>query len=220
VTPPFALICRPVYFCDMEPTVKVSKGEATHTRIVHAALKLIQSQGLTGTGVNQILAAADAPRGSLYFHFPAGKEQLAGEAIGLASREIAAMIASMFASHQSVGGAIVGVVDSIIRDLEQTDYSTGCPVAAITLDAASSSATLQKQCSDAYSHWQDLLCHQLELDGHTRGSAESLSVVVLSLIEGATVVSRAQRSTAPLAAAASAARVLIEHDRASRVESQ
>src|SRR3954453_13994047 len=47
----------------------------TRQRIVEAGADLLRLKGYSGTGVKEIVAAAQAPFGSLYHHFPGGKEQ-------------------------------------------------------------------------------------------------------------------------------------------------
>ena len=48
---------------------------------MHATARLLQQQGYNATGVNEIVARSGAPKGSLYFHFPGGKEELAMQAM-------------------------------------------------------------------------------------------------------------------------------------------
>ena len=59
---------------------------ATRDRIVDASAELMRRQGYAATGVKQIVTAAQAPFGSLYHHFPGGKEQLGAEAIRTSGR--------------------------------------------------------------------------------------------------------------------------------------
>ncbi|TGW02048.1 TetR/AcrR family transcriptional regulator, partial [Mesorhizobium sp. M2D.F.Ca.ET.145.01.1.1] len=48
----------------------------TRTRMIEATALLLRRRGYHGTSLNDILTASGAPRGSLYFHFPGGKDQL------------------------------------------------------------------------------------------------------------------------------------------------
>ena len=41
-----------------------------------AAQQLFRKRGYHGTGLNDILELAQAPKGSMYHHFPGGKEQI------------------------------------------------------------------------------------------------------------------------------------------------
>ena len=62
----------------------------TRERIVEASAELFRRQGYTATGVKQIVTAARAPFGSIYHHFPGGKEQLGAEAIRRSRRPLRA----------------------------------------------------------------------------------------------------------------------------------
>ena len=52
----------------------------TSARMIEATARMLQHRGYHGTALSDILEASGAPRGSLYFHFPGGKDQLAIEA--------------------------------------------------------------------------------------------------------------------------------------------
>ena len=48
----------------------------TRERILTAAQRLFRKRGYHATGLSDILEAANAPKGSLYHHFPDGKEAI------------------------------------------------------------------------------------------------------------------------------------------------
>ena len=54
---------------------------ATRDRLIETSAELFRKQGYAATGVKQIITNAEAPFGSLYHHFPGGKEELGAEAI-------------------------------------------------------------------------------------------------------------------------------------------
>ena len=58
----------------------------TRVRLIETTARLLQHRGYHGTSLSDILEASGAPRGSLYFHFPGGKDQLAIEATRAAER--------------------------------------------------------------------------------------------------------------------------------------
>ncbi|MEV7027919.1 helix-turn-helix domain-containing protein, partial [Kitasatospora sp. NPDC093558] len=74
-----------------------AKGEETRARLIAGARALIEAQGYFGSGVNQIVAESGAPRGSLYFHFPEGKDQLVTAALVQAGREVEDLLRSLAA---------------------------------------------------------------------------------------------------------------------------
>src|SRR2546428_12940498 len=63
--------------------VIVKRKERTDSRasMVRSAASLIRTRGVNATSFSEVLAESGAPRGSIYHHFPNGKEQLAGDAI-------------------------------------------------------------------------------------------------------------------------------------------
>ena len=53
----------------------------TKEKLIQKTIELIIEKGYHGTGVNEILRATKIPKGSLYHHFPKGKDQLVTEAL-------------------------------------------------------------------------------------------------------------------------------------------
>ena len=62
----------------------MAKAPDSKEKTLLAAAKLFRRQGYHGTTLHDILAAGGAPRGSLYFHFPSGKEEIGTAALALA----------------------------------------------------------------------------------------------------------------------------------------
>src|SRR6266545_1604570 len=103
----------------------------TRQRVLHTAVELFRTQGYHGTGLNQVLAEGGAPKGSLYFHFPGGKEQLAVEAVALGGTELCAMIAATLAAARNPVAGLDAIVDAIATDLAESDFRRGCPIATV-----------------------------------------------------------------------------------------
>jgi TetR/AcrR family transcriptional repressor of lmrAB and yxaGH operons len=57
------------------------------------ALKLLRQQGYRGTALNDILDAGGSPRGSLYFHFAKGKDEISEAALALAAEGVRQAVA-------------------------------------------------------------------------------------------------------------------------------
>ena len=55
--------------------------KTTPDKLIDTMIDAMQRKGLHGVGLNELLAAADAPKGSLYHHFPNGKTELSVAAI-------------------------------------------------------------------------------------------------------------------------------------------
>ena len=161
-----------------------------------ATARLLQRQGYHGTGLNQIVAEAGAPKGSMYFHFPGGKEQLAAEAIAASGDYLDAALAAHEAP--TALAAVDGFVADVAEQLERTGYTAGCPIATVALEVAPTSPTLGDACAGALGRLIDRLATWIEHDGVDPADARDRAFVVYAAIEGALVFAKASRSTAPL----------------------
>jgi len=74
----------------------MNSRQPTRERILYAAAELFRRQGYAGTGLNQIVAAAQAPFGSLYHHYPGGKQQLAEEVIEVGGAFFQALVTAVY----------------------------------------------------------------------------------------------------------------------------
>lgn len=173
--------------------------------MVEAMLESIQSRGYAGTGINTVLEQSGVPKGSMYFHFPEGKEQLAERAIGRASEEFRSLIAETTASEPSPGRVIARVLEVLAGLLVDGDYQLGCPVSVVTLEMGAHSDRLRTACALAYESWIAPVADYLAGAGVAERRARELAETVVSTVEGAMVLSRAMRDVQPIR---SAARVL------------
>lgn len=104
------------------------KGHKTRTKLVETTAALLHLHGYHAVGLNRILAESGTPRGSLYFHFPGGKEELA-------CASLAASVARAQAGWQRVLEAVldpVHAVNLICEHIGQTmQASNGNPAARL-----------------------------------------------------------------------------------------
>jgi TetR/AcrR family transcriptional regulator, lmrAB and yxaGH operons repressor len=167
-------------------------------RLIDTTARLLWTQGFHATGLNQILQESGAPKGSLYFHFPGGKEQLSAEALRLSGRRMTKKLEQIFGGSDTPADALRGSVTALAKELKKSDFTRGCPVATVTLEAATESDALRTVCSDFYDEWRSIIARKLEASGRTATDAESLATLVLASIEGGLMLARAQRNVRPL----------------------
>ncbi|MEV6554644.1 TetR/AcrR family transcriptional regulator [Nocardia sp. NPDC051756] len=182
-----------------------AKGTETRCRLIGATRQLVEKHGYFGAGLNQIIETSGAPRGSLYFHFPGGKDQLVAEAVAQAGNEISALIDAI--EPGDTAGAAIGLLNTFGDRLEASEWSQGCPVATVTLDVSAANDVIQAECAAAYASWEEALRIRLRADG--RSDAEDLAAAILAMIEGGLLLARAQRSRAPLERVARTIRALL-----------
>lgn len=176
----------------------ITKGARTRGRLVDSMLESIQVRGYAGTGLTAVLDHASAPKGSLYFHFPDGKESLGGAAVQLATEQFTELIATAAAEAPSTGAAIAHVIEALADLLTGSDYRLGCPVSVVTLEMGAHNDRLRTDCANAFATWIEAVTDRLVADGRSPAAALDLATMIVSTVEGAVIVSRAQRSVAPL----------------------
>jgi len=187
-----------------------SKGDLTKSRLSASMLELIQTSGYSGTGLNAVIEHAAAPKGSVYFHFPDGKEGLGVAAVDLAAAQFAQLISEAAASAGGAAAALRAAVEALTAIVSDSDYRLGCPVSVVTLEMGAESQRLRGACAAAFESWIAPTAALLESEGLDAARARSLATVVVSTIEGAVILSRAARSPQPLIAAADVLAELID----------
>jgi TetR/AcrR family transcriptional repressor of lmrAB and yxaGH operons len=186
-----------------------SKGDETRMRLIEATRDLIEAKGYHGTGLNEVLAVSGAPRGSLYHHFPGGKDQLVGEALAGAGKEIDALVRQLGSGAADTVELVLTLLDALADRMEAAGYAKGCPVATVALEVAASHEGLQRICADAYGAWERTLTDRLRADGRAPEEAGELAGTALALIEGSLVLARARRSRTPVEQARRRVRTLL-----------
>jgi len=182
----------------------------TRQRMLDTAADLFQTQGYHATGLTQLTTAGGAPKGSLYFHFPGGKEQLAAEAIRQSGERLAELLGAIVANAPDAATGIENAIEALAVSLRESDFRRGCPLATVALDAAAESDMIREACADGYRSWHTLIEAYLTRCGATQPAA--LATVVLASIEGGLLLARTMRDTAPLRAVATHLRAALEKE--------
>ena len=177
--------------------------------MVTTTAKLLQRQGYHGTGLNQILDDAKAPKGSMYFHFPGGKEQLAAAAVDHFADRVMRRLERGLEEADSVAEAVAIFFDEYIEHFRRTDFAEGCAVATVALDAAAAHEALAAATGRALRGWTDRFAEALEAEGRSPAEAHGLATLIVATIEGTVVLGKGERSTEPFVAVRAVLRDLL-----------
>jgi AcrR family transcriptional regulator len=165
-------------------------------RMVRSAASLIRTRGLNATSFSEVLAESGAPRGSIYHHFPEGKEQLAEDAIRWTSERVLAYLRA---------GTAVTATDVLKRFIAMwrqvvvtSGGSAGCVVAGVAIDTDATVAGQIDLVRSTFRSWVKLLAEQLEAVGVPSDRAASVALATLAGMEGALILSRAEGNAKPL----------------------
>ncbi|MEV8550663.1 helix-turn-helix domain-containing protein [Streptomyces glaucescens] len=172
-------------------------------RMVFSAAQLIRRHGVASTGMREVAAHADAPRGSLQHYFPGGKEQLVNEALAWAGRYAGKRIARFRAGldEPTPSGLFAAMAAQWTDEYARDGFDAGCPVAAATVDCASRGDSTRTAAAAAFATWRAPLAVALTDMGVPAARAESLATLMISTLEGAILMARAERDTGPLTTA-------------------
>lgn len=187
----------------------MAKRGDSRNRMLDTTAELLQRQGYGATGLNQIVEQSGSPKGSMYFHFPGGKEQLAALALERAGQALDEQLAPMLLGARTTSDAVTALAAYFSSELEGSKFTKGCPFATVALEQSATSDALHQVCSSIYARWHAGIAGLLQRDGYTRARAGSLATLCLSAIEGALVLCRAHRSVEPLRQTASELRRLL-----------
>jgi TetR/AcrR family transcriptional regulator, lmrAB and yxaGH operons repressor len=167
-------------------------GNVREQMIARTAV-LLAKKGLQGASFSEVLAASGAPRGSLYHHFPGGKDELVLAALDAAGAHAMAVLDKLEGRPAAeVAANFVALWRSV---LERSDFGAGCAVAAVTV-AANTPALLEKA-AEVFRHWRTRLAGLLAAGGVEPKRAAALAATLISACEGAVILARAEHAFEP-----------------------
>ncbi|MER7182769.1 TetR/AcrR family transcriptional regulator [Streptomyces hyaluromycini] len=179
-------------------------------RMLRGASELLREYGAGATSIDRVLARTGAPRGSVYHHFPGGRAQLVEEAV---TRSGDHMLRRIDAAMEA--GDPLEAVDSFFalwRELlTESGYRVGCPIVAVAAETNDEAPQLARSAAAVFARWQEALAAHFHRHGLPLPRSTRLAAFVIAALEGAVIMSRAGRTTAPLDAAAAEMRELLTH---------
>jgi AcrR family transcriptional regulator len=165
-------------------------------RMIVSTALLMRERGARATSIDAVLAHSGAPRGSVYHHFPGGREQLLREATDYAGEYVARRL------EQTPPDEPLAALDSLLEEyranLLATDFRAGCPVAAVAVESAEDGPDLRDDVVGAFDRWRETIARSLAAAGIEEARADELALHVIAGFEGALILSRAYRDLAPL----------------------
>jgi TetR/AcrR family transcriptional repressor of lmrAB and yxaGH operons len=167
----------------------------TRSRILRAALRLFRRHGYHGVGINDILAEAQAPKGSMYHHFPGGKQEIAAAVVGLITDGLLGLIDAQDtaqAPHETVQRVGTALGETVARTRHEL-----CALFAAFVAEKASAPRLGQAVAAAYSAIAARLEERLLAAGFSAGQARERSQLVVILLEGGSLIAAAREDMAP-----------------------
>lgn len=170
--------------------------------MIDAAASLMRQRGVSASGMQDIVAEAAAPRGSIYHHFPGGKDELIVAALDRVTTRITHAITAIAARSATVDEFVIGAAAVFRTGAEQTGWTQGCPIAAATIEGDRQGPAVRAAVAASFRQWQNAIAEGLRRHvGEDEAQAQAQALMILGAIEGGLLVSRGVRSAAPFDAA-------------------
>jgi TetR/AcrR family transcriptional repressor of lmrAB and yxaGH operons len=170
----------------------------TKSLIIEIATNLFQQKGYKGVGVNEILKVCNITKGSLYHHFPNGKEELLIACLQSMEEAITKDINNIFNRHQTTFDATQAMIEKLVADFEREGTITGKTFSSMVSEMASVSEPVRNACSSLYTKIQGIYLNKLVEDGFTKETANSIALMMTASIEGGIMLCLTQKASEPL----------------------
>jgi TetR/AcrR family transcriptional repressor of lmrAB and yxaGH operons len=184
------------------------RPDRSRAALIDNAATLFRRQGYAATGLNQILDEASVKAGSLYHHFPQGKQQLAAAVVESAGADIEQLLRRFLSTGRPVADIVDRWIDLLVAGLAG-DHRDGCPIEPIATESVNASPLVRAASARAFTGWCAAIEDRLRSDGWPGNDAKTVALAVISLIEGSLILSRIAGDVAALNAAKPAARSLL-----------
>jgi len=163
-------------------------------KLLRTASKLFRQKGYSGVGLTEILTEAGLPKGSLYYHFPDGKAELADAATRWAGHWLEALLEKAFSTADSFEAGALAACEAIATEVTTRTHVPACPVLSI-LQATPIEPRLQITAREVYEGWTRCIeAHAVRL-GHPDPQGEAFSLHIK--LQGAWVIAFARQSGEP-----------------------
>jgi AcrR family transcriptional regulator len=142
---------------------KGATRRTTRRRMLASAVEVLRERGAAGVTIDEVLARSRAPRGSVYHHFPGGRNQILIEALQYAGESMTSAIDNaasdgpMALLHQ-----FTDMWEDVLRD---SDFTAGCPVVAAAISTADEDPQLSADAAEIFDRWRTALTRSFEADG-------------------------------------------------------
>jgi TetR/AcrR family transcriptional repressor of lmrAB and yxaGH operons len=165
--------------------------------MIAGGLELVRRNGYSATSFRDVWTLTDTPRGSVYFHFPGGKEELGLEVIERHSKAWLTLISRAADTVDSADSFLGGLVDGIAVDMRESGFELGCAVQAVAVEMSASSETLRQATAECYQQWTDAVAQRLQGFSVPPERSRALASATVAALTGALTVARSLRSTEP-----------------------
>jgi TetR/AcrR family transcriptional repressor of nem operon len=183
------------------------KGRATRNRVLDAATALVFEQGVAGTTLDDVRAAANVSKGQLYHYF-ADKADLVHAVIDRTIEQV--LGAQPALADLSSWAAIAAWFDDLVQLQVDRRAIGGCPIGGLAGELAETDEHVRTELAAGFDRWEAPLregLEQMQANGKLRRRADParLATATLAAIQGGLVLTQTRRDPQQLRIALDAA---------------
>jgi AcrR family transcriptional regulator len=172
--------------------------ESVRERMVVGAAELLSRAGVAEASFRNVVARTGTPRGSIYHHFPGGKDELVAETMRwIGGRLVTALRRTPVDAPDDVVVAFAGLFR---RLLVESSGEAGCAVAAVVAGAPGGTVP-GAAAAEVFRSWRRELQQLFSAAGVDDARCASLAAATVATVEGALVLARADGDVATFDAA-------------------
>ncbi|MFE4351921.1 TetR/AcrR family transcriptional regulator [Peribacillus butanolivorans] len=173
-------------------------GIDTKSRIIDIATSLFQQKGYLGVGLNEILKACNISKGSLYHHFPNGKEELLIACLHSLNEAITTHMEEIFQNYPSTQAATQAMIEELVVQYDRDGMITGYTFSSIVSEMGSLSEPVRNACDQSFTNIQEIYSNKLVADGFSKETTDSISLMMTASIEGGIMLCLTKKTSNPL----------------------
>lgn len=166
-------------------------------RLILAMIDALQRRGLHGSGLTELLAAAQAPKGVLYHHFPGGKAELAVAAVNATVERLCVMLDERMGAGDPAA-ALMAWIEGAQKRLAGSGYERGCPLATIALETTAADVEIRAALGAGFEQVRLRIAAALVKAGYDSAGADALAALILAAYEGGLLQARAAGTPQPM----------------------
>ncbi len=180
-------------------------GNLTKHKVITEALLVFHEKGYHSTSMQDIVHRCGVAKGNLYFHFTS-KEDLAMKSLREGLKLYGAYIAER-TDKSSAKNEIISVIKAVVSYHSENGIHRGCLFGNMALELGNSHGAISSFLQKIFTRWQFYLS-SLFMEAKTKGeirsslSAENFSLIVITQLEGAIMLSKLYNSIDLLSEAA------------------
>src|SRR4051812_47617912 len=128
----------------------------TKSLLIDISTTLFQKKGYLGVGLNEILKACNISKGSLYHHFPNGKEELLIACLYSLNETITTDMEKIFRNYPSTQIAIQAMIEKMVIQFDREGMITGYTFSSIVSEMGSLSEPVRNTCALSFTKIQQI----------------------------------------------------------------